>query len=126
MSDSTTYFMRTVQALAQSADIQLGLFPDFVCKADELALDFDECRGAYLARHDKDLTREQRESIDDLDRFLEQLSREETRDFWTDDAIRTDPRWLQARNLAKRVIDAFGWSGDPPPKDRATYVPTLR
>ncbi len=31
----------SLQALAMPAEVQLTLFPDFVCKADELALDFD-------------------------------------------------------------------------------------
>jgi hypothetical protein len=34
--------MLSVQALAQPAEVQLSLLPDFVCKADELALDFDQ------------------------------------------------------------------------------------
>jgi hypothetical protein len=32
--------MRSVQALAQPADVQPALFPDFVCVGDELANDF--------------------------------------------------------------------------------------
>ncbi len=33
---------RAITALAQPAEVQLSLFPDFVCKADELALDFED------------------------------------------------------------------------------------
>ncbi len=32
----------SLQALAMPAEVQLSLYPDFVCKADELALDFDQ------------------------------------------------------------------------------------
>jgi hypothetical protein len=34
-------FRWSVLALAMDAEVQLSLFPDFTCKADELALDFD-------------------------------------------------------------------------------------
>ena len=33
-------FRWSLQALASDSDDQLSLFPDFVCKADELALDY--------------------------------------------------------------------------------------
>ena len=35
------WLKHSLQALAMPAEIQLGLFPDWVCKADELALDFN-------------------------------------------------------------------------------------
>ncbi len=44
---------QAVVALAQSADVQLSLFPDFVCKADELALNFED--GLYeIVGHEAD------------------------------------------------------------------------
>jgi hypothetical protein len=38
----------SIQLLASPAEFQLKMLPDFVCKADELALDFDLWREAVL------------------------------------------------------------------------------
>ena len=40
----------SLRALAMPADTQLELFPDFVCKVEELALGFDHCESGPLVR----------------------------------------------------------------------------
>ena len=116
---------RAVLALAQPADVQLSLFPDFVCKADELALDFED--GLYeLVGHEDEITSEQRAAVDRLDQLITSMSGEQNAEFWTDDAVRSHPTWEQIRSLAKATAVAFGWELRPPPPSDAIYIPAGR
>ncbi|WP_280279146.1 hypothetical protein [Sphingomonas sp. CBMAI 2297] len=110
---------RAILALAQPAEVQLSLFPDFVCKADELALDFED--GLYeLVGHEHEVTAEQRGAIDALDAVLVSMSG--PTGFWTEEALRTHPTWERIRELAKAVAVAFGWELRIPPPSNAFYV----
>ncbi|WP_010578290.1 hypothetical protein [Leptospira alexanderi] len=131
MDDTSTTHRRnlllwSLQALAQPADVQVRLFPDFVSKADELALDFDS---AYRsARHVADIvpTNLQKDALDAIDAKLAGFSGESNAALWTESALAREPIWQEVRSLAKRALDAFNWSLGPPPfepKDRgSTYV----
>ena len=114
---------RSILALAQPAEIQLSLFPDFVCKPDELALDFED--GLYeLVGHEEEITEEQRSAIDALDALITSMSGKHNSEFWTDDAVRSNPGWESIRGLAKVVVAAFGWELRPPPSTDAIYIPS--
>src|SRR4051812_9255229 len=52
-------------------------------------------------------------------RELNEMSR---RDCWTNDSLRSDPRWMGVRRLAKAALAAFRWPEAEPPTDRSTYV----
>ncbi|WP_437527220.1 hypothetical protein WME79_42415 [Sorangium sp. So ce726] len=122
MRASEQSLMRSVQALAQPADVQRALFPDFVCVGDELANDFDSARRAFLAET-LPLARPQREALDSLDRYLDALSGEHNAEFWLDaDQLSLDPRWEVIRAKARLTLVAFGWQDEPPPQDGAIYV----
>jgi hypothetical protein len=110
-----------VQALAQPAHVQLTLFPDFVCKADELALDFDRWREVVLADPDGALTPLQRAALEALDAQLAAMSGSD-KPFWEEDALADALEWGRVRQLAKDTLRAFGWAMAVPPKDRAVYV----
>jgi hypothetical protein len=113
---------RSILALAQPADIQLSLFPDSVCKADELALDFED--GLYeLVGHEHEITSPQRASIDALDRLISEMSGEQNAAFWTEDAVRSHPIWEEIRAAAKTVLAVFGWEFQQPPPSGAVYIP---
>jgi hypothetical protein len=113
---------RAILALAQPADVQLGLFPDFVCKADELALDFED--GLYeLIGHETEITPAQRQAIDALDALLTEKSGEQNSRFWTDEAVQSDPIWERLRILAQAVALEFGWDLRRPPPSDAVYIP---
>lgn len=81
---------RAVVALAQPAEVQLSLFPDFVCRADELALDFED--GLYeLVGHEDEITGEQKATIEELDRLLSGMSDSQDASVWTEEALGTHP-----------------------------------
>jgi hypothetical protein len=48
-----------LQALAMPPDVQLALLPDFVCKADELAMDFGEMYMVVRGNFPDDFTPDQ-------------------------------------------------------------------
>ncbi|HEV2596822.1 hypothetical protein [Sphingopyxis sp.] len=111
-----------VLALAQPAEVQLALFPDFVCKADELALDFED--GLYeLVGHESDVSAEQRAALDALDSLLVSMSGQHNAAFWTDEAVRSDEKWEDIRSAAKATAKIFGWELRPPPPSGAIYIP---
>lgn len=112
----------SVRALAQPADIQLSLFPDFVCKGDELALSFED--GLYeLVGHEDEINEEQKAAIQALDALITALSGKHNADFWiNDDAVRSDERWERIRVLARRAIEAFEWDPQAPPPSSAIYI----
>jgi hypothetical protein len=112
----------SIRALAQSADKQMELFPEFVCVADELALDFDEHYQRFLAEGFGDLESEARQKLAALDEYLSSFSGPDNAELWTDEALGKAPEWRKTRELAKDVIARMGWSSQPPPKDRAIYV----
>lgn len=113
----------SVTAIAQSAEIQIDLFPAFACAADELALDFDEAfqRVKSLKMQDKIEATAWRE-LETLDTSLEKISGPERAEYWTDDALRTRVEWEELRGLAKLIAYEMDWSLAPPPKDRSIYV----
>ena len=111
----------SVRGLAQMAELQMTLFPGFVCVADELAVDFDEQWRKFAGRATV-FTCEQANAIAALDRKLESMSGPDHAELWTDDALRDSSEWEEVRDLAQLVIETSGWSMSPPPTDRALYV----
>lgn len=113
---------RAVVALALPADVQLSLFPDFVCKADELALDFED--GLYeMVGHEDQFSGEQRAAIDALDKLLLSKSGEQHASFWDETAVREHPFWEEIRIAAKEAAATFGWDLHILPSSSAVYVP---
>lgn len=115
---------RAVIALAQPADIQLSLFPDFVCKADELALDFED--GLYeMIGQEEQFSDEQRAAIDALDKLISSNSGERHASFWTEAAVREHPIWDEIRAAAKATASAFDWSLHSVSSTSVVYIPAL-
>lgn len=112
---------RAVVALAQPANIQLSLFPDFVCKADELALDFED--GLYeMVGHEDQFSGEQRAAISALGKLIFSKSGERHALFWTDTAVREHPFWEGIRIAAKEAVATCGWDLHSLPPSNAVYV----
>ena len=113
---------RAVQALTQLAEVQLTLFPDFTCKADELVLDFDD--GLYeLVGYDERVDGQQKSAIERLDEIITAKSGSQRADFWTEDALLGDAGWDEIRAQAKVVAEAFGWPIEKPTPSGAIYIP---
>src|SRR6516225_2099092 len=97
----------SIQLLACPAEIQLKVLPDSVCKADELALDFDLWREAALRNFRSELTTDQISSIDNIDRALLVLTHMGPQ-HWTENAVRKSLEWQRLRTLAAVALESFG------------------
>jgi len=112
---------RAVLALAQPADVQLSLFPDFVCKADELALDFEEALDGFFG-FEGEIGECERINLNALDRLILSKSGKANESFWTDEALLSHPTWDEIRVAAKSAVAAFGWELRRPPPSGAIYI----
>jgi hypothetical protein len=113
----------SVQLLALPAEAQLKLLPSFVCKADELASDYETWREVTLRNYGKELSVDQVSSMAQLDEKLEGLT-DDGSQHWSDAAVRTSPEWQDVRHLAAGVLRAFGWPAELPPSYAHEYIST--
>jgi hypothetical protein len=103
---------RAVIALAQPADIQLSLFPDFVRKADELALDFED--GLYeMVGHEGQFSEQQRGTIDVLNALISSKMGEQHAAFWNETAVRDHPLWDTNSGQRRRCHVRLGLAERP-------------
>jgi hypothetical protein len=111
------HLRHSLQLLASPAQAQLSHFPaGWVVLTDELVLDFDAW-GARIASYWK-LSQEQMARLTELDQFLTKMSDPSQRDFWSDEALSSDPRWEEVRTLAQAALLACGWPMEIPPPAR--------
>ena len=107
----------SLQLLAAPAQAQLNHFPvDWIVLTDEMALNFDhwaQCLSTYWKPSPVQMAQ-----LSKLDDFLRKMSGSLHPDFWTDEALISDPRWEEARTLAKAVLVSFGWPVKVPPPAR--------
>lgn len=103
-----------LQALAVPAKVQLGLLPDFVCKADELALDFGHWCLCLLSNDNGRLTASQRAALVEIDNLFDKMTAKNEPALWTDDALGSRPEWEIIRQKAKRALALFAWPVDKP------------
>ena len=109
--------MHALQALAQPAAVQVTLYPDFVAKADELALDFNNFHEACLP----EMTEEQAAASSRIDERLTDISGPEGP--WGEEDLRSDSQWEEIRVMARHALEVFGWPDEPPPQSPDVYVP---
>lgn len=111
----------SVQALAQPAEVQVTLFPVFVCVADELALDLQNwllaAKGQNIPLGPAAISR-----ITDIDQELSALSGKAHEEFWNVHALKNDMRWENIRERARAALAAAGWENAAPPFGRSTYA----
>jgi hypothetical protein len=113
---------QSVQALALPATTQLALFPDFVCKAEELALGFDHWWLCVSSRAIGVLTEDQQRLLQEINSRLSRMSGAENAHLWTDDGLGIDPAWQQVRQLAQQTLAVFDWKAEVPPLDGTRYI----
>ena len=102
------------QALAQSAEKQLALYPGGAAKEDELALDFDNYYRT-VRPYTSFLDEEQQRVLDAIDQQLSDMSRQDNSHLWTETALYNSKEWERVRNLALKALEAFGWPNEVPP-----------
>jgi len=109
-----------LQVLALPAQDQVRLFPNWVVKADELALDLDHWALVVCGNYAQELSQEQSGALAGLNERLNAMSRlgaEFQEDLWTEEALSSSPHWAHVRQLAADALVAFGWSVESPPLD---------
>lgn len=117
MAGGRLQFMWALQALAQPAEVQFGLFSDFVCVGDELAIDYGNWSRWYQAHHS--LTVEQAKLLQELALLMAEIRG----DAWSDAGLRTLAIWNEVRAKAAQTLVAFGWKVEIPPSGRSLYAP---
>ncbi len=122
MSDQrqSSTFLRlrhSLQLLACPAETQLDLLPYYVCRSDELALEFDHWRMTVSGLYRSELTDVQLSALIVVDEHLKTITA------WSDDDIKTSGEWAMARRLARQALDAFAWPMETPPSYAHEYVP---
>jgi hypothetical protein len=114
-----------LQALACDADVQLTLFPDFVCKPHELASDYGHWSEAARSVFAGQFSTEQLAALGAIDARLDAMSRGGTdfkEEVWAEEALSTKSQWTELRSLAKAALACFGWPAQKPPWGRSIYV----
>jgi hypothetical protein len=101
-----------LQGLALPAEVQLQLLPDFVCKADELAIDYDHWCSVALDNDDGQLTEHQKFLLTQLGEFFSRMSKKKM--LWTDEAVKTRSEWVSVRMMAEELLKSFGWPVENP------------
>jgi len=111
----------SIQLLASPPEVQLTLLPSFVCKADELALDFDQWCLVALSNFRSELTADQLLCLDAIDGSLSELTHKGSQ-HWTEDAVRKSAEWQAIRALASAALASFSWPMEAPPSHAEEYV----
>ncbi|MGI8661450.1 MAG: hypothetical protein ACR2LH_10565 [Thermoleophilaceae bacterium] len=91
-----------VSRLARRAEGQIAYLRslDAGCLADELALEFDDVRGAVLPQ----LSAEQRRAVAALEEQLSTMSAADDPGLWTHDALAVSNAWTRVRALARDAL----------------------
>jgi hypothetical protein len=103
---------RSVALLGASSDEQRAwLHATFAGQSgvvvDELALQFDDVWLEGKIMHAEGISIELRESLEALDRALDEMSGSESADLWTEGALASRPEWANVRSLAGRAADVL-------------------
>jgi hypothetical protein len=127
--DKQAIFQRlqhSLQALALPAAAQIALFPDFVCKTDELVLDFDHWRSCAVGNYRVEMTPAQLQSLAAVDTHIDIPNIDEYKSVWDESALYSHPFWEELRDLAIQSLNAFGWPQETPPSYAHEFVPGRR
>lgn len=118
-------FRWSLQALACEPEDQLTLFPNFVCKPDELVADFAHWSKVARSFFAGLFSDDQLIALQAIDRHISAMSRggtdfEET--LWHEDALGSRPEWRALRELSKSALACFDWPMEKPPWGRSLYA----
>ncbi|KAA3605662.1 MAG: hypothetical protein DWQ01_18690 [Planctomycetota bacterium] len=91
-------------------------------KADEIVLTFDECLASVSDLVEaKRLPLDVKKKIQEIDKLFERMT-QEGGDHWTEDAVRSNREWKEARELAGEILERMKVPMDRPRLDWVTYV----
>ena len=115
----TQRLMESLQLLACSPEVQLRKFPPLVHAPDEMALDFDHFRSAFVGNFQNELTGEQLSCLELIDRNFDQMGKGK----FSPEEVRNSVEWQRIRELSADALKAFGWPLDDPPRHDHEFVP---
>ena len=115
----------SLQLLAAPVEQQLLLLPSYICRADELALEFSHWYEVVLDNYRVEMTGEQLSSLAAIDQEFELLTRA-GKENWTEASLRSSTEWQNLRILAARALQMFGWKIETPPSYALEYVSALQ
>ncbi len=115
MNRSVQQLQYALQTLALPVTAQLRLHARDGCRVEELALAFDRWQAKARGEMQEDLTGEQVEVLNRLDKKLLLLSGSRFKPAWSDAALRQSAEWRQVRAMAREALAKFGWPLDVPP-----------
>ncbi|MFJ2807979.1 hypothetical protein [Kitasatospora sp. NPDC087271] len=98
-------FVEALAVLAADPSAQLIWVDEQGVSTDEVALDFDHAfRMAEGLVEDGDLSREVLRDLRAIDAIFAGMSGRESSDRWNREALTVDPGWIEARELARRIL----------------------
>ncbi|MEV7930686.1 MULTISPECIES: hypothetical protein [unclassified Kitasatospora] len=98
-------FVEALAVLAADPSAQLTWVDEQGVSTDEVALDFDHAfRMAEGLVEDGDLSREALRDLRAIDAIFAGMSGRENSDRWDREALTVDPGWIEARELARRIL----------------------
>ncbi len=109
----------SLQVLACESQDQIHHFPPGVDIIGELYMDYVHdslAIGTYW-----ELSQDQETRLAVLRDYLFTLEILAISDFWTVEALSSDPRWEQVRSRAKQALTAFNWPIEVPPLIQTSY-----
>jgi hypothetical protein len=102
----------SLQLLAAEGQDQTSHYPPHVDIIGELAMDYDHHTSAI--RTYWEISQEQAAQLKALQDFFYTVDDSATSDFWTVEALFSDPRWDEVRSMAKQVLHSLKWPIEVP------------
>jgi hypothetical protein len=108
--------LKQLQTLAADTDTMLRAYPSNCAAIDELVSDFShylECTKELIEERlvEEEFFRGARV----LENRIFELSERRDPKYWTDEALRHGPEWVEIRRLAKEALASMGYDLEPPP-----------
>ncbi len=102
----------SVWLASRPAEEQLAELPNGCDKPYEIAAEVENWTRWALKRPELQLTRDQRDSLENLDSLFDHMSGAENKGLWSEQAVRLNPKWEETRRRARKVLVAFGWNDE--------------
>ncbi|MCP4361280.1 MAG: hypothetical protein GY796_25000 [Chloroflexi bacterium] len=115
MSKSVQQLKEALQTLALPVTAQLWLHSCDGCRVEELTLTFDRWQQRVRQEMNGQLSGEQVEILNRLDRKLLLLSGSHLKPRWSDLSLRQSKEWRQIRQMAREALVKFDWPLAVPP-----------
>ncbi len=122
--------IESLQLVAANHEVQAGVLPAWAYAPDEIALHFDDAmQYARQIAPAGFLAPEVTDRMQEIDGLWTRKGRSGVAfapEFWTLDAVKHDPKWERARQMARAVLASLGVPLRRPNLSGITYVPSRR